>query len=65
MVSDNPGCGGWLFAQQHSIEVLQFPSKRHPPGEFAVELGQLPAALQAMDVDFVCLAGFLKVTFWL
>jgi folate-dependent phosphoribosylglycinamide formyltransferase PurN len=61
VVSDNPGCGGWQYAQRHGIEVLQFPSKRHPPGEHAVELPELPAALQAVDVDYICLAGFLKV----
>lgn len=61
VVSDNPGCGGWQFAQRHGIDVLQFPSKRHPPGEHAVELPELPAALQAIDVDYICLAGFLKV----
>lgn len=60
-MSDNPGCGGWQYARRHGIEVLQFPSKRHPPGEHAVELPELPAALQAIDVDYVCLAGFLKV----
>lgn len=61
MVSDNPGCGGWQFAQQNGIGVVQFPSKKHLPGEHAVEASELPAALQAVGVDFICLAGFLKV----
>ncbi len=61
VVADNPGCGGWRFAVEQGIAVLQFPSKKHPPGAHAVALEQLPGALQAAGVDFICLAGFLKV----
>lgn len=61
MVSDKPGCGGWAFAQSEGIEVLQFPSKKHAPGEYAISAEALPAALQDLGIDFVCLAGFLKV----
>lgn len=61
MVSDNPGCGGWTFAQSEGIAVLQFPSKKHTPGEHSISAEALPAALQDLGIDFICLAGFLKV----
>ena len=62
VVADNPECGGWRFAKAAGIAVLQFPSKKHAPGSAAVELAALPGALQDAGVDFICLAGFLKVT---
>jgi len=61
VVADNPGCGGWRFAEEHGVATLQFPTKKHAPGPHAVALEELPTALQALDVDYICLAGFLKV----
>jgi folate-dependent phosphoribosylglycinamide formyltransferase PurN len=61
VVSDKPGCGGWKFAQSKGIAVLQFPSKKHESGEHAVTIEALPATLRDLNIDFICLAGFLKV----
>lgn len=61
LVSDVPGCGGWEFAQAEGLPVLQFPSKKHPPGQHAIAAEALSGALQDLGVDFICLAGFLKV----
>lgn len=61
VVSDIPSCGGWNFAHSEEIAVLQFPSKKHAPGEHAVTVEGLPQALQDLGVDFICLAGFLKL----
>jgi len=61
VVSDVPGCGGWEFAQAQGIPVLHFPSKKHPPGKNAVTAEALPAALEQLSVDWICLAGFLKL----
>ncbi len=60
-MSDVPGCGGWEFAQAGGIPVLQLPSKNHPPGQHAIAAEALSGALQDLGVDFICLAGFLKV----
>lgn len=61
VVSDKPGCGGWEFAQSNGIAVLQFPSKKHESGEHAVTIEALPATLRDLNIDFICLAGFLKL----
>lgn len=61
VVSDKPGCGGWKFAQSKGIAVLQFPSKKHESGEHAVTIEALPATLRDLNIDFICLAGFLKL----
>ena len=42
--------------------MLQFPSKKHPPGPHAIAREALQGALQDLGVDFICLAGFLKVS---
>ena len=54
-VSNNPDCPAADFARDHGIDVYHYPrSKDHPAGE-------LLAALRDHAVDFVVLAGYIKL----
>mmetsp|Transcript_4917 Transcript_4917/g.11921 ORF Transcript_4917/g.11921 Transcript_4917/m.11921 type:complete len:297 (-) Transcript_4917:175-1065(-) len=63
VVSDVPGCGGWVFAESLSIPTLTYPTPRK--GESASQgltSDELVHALkQHHRVDYVVLAGYLKL----
>eukprot|EP00898_Chlorokybus_atmophyticus_P006813 jgi/Chlat1/7132/Chrsp57S06741 len=62
VVTDKPGCGGYEFAKEHGIETLIFP--RPKTGDF-IDAGLTPIelvdTLQQRGVDFVVLAGYLRL----
>ncbi|VAH11231.1 unnamed protein product [Triticum turgidum subsp. durum] len=59
LVTDKPGCGGAEYARRSGIPVVLFPrSKSAPEG---VPTAQLLNALRDLRVDFVLLAGYLKL----
>ncbi|RZS02297.1 hypothetical protein BHM03_00032324 [Ensete ventricosum] len=59
MVTDKPGCGGAEYARDNQIPVVIFPgSKSSPDGVSAAEL---VATLRKFEVDFLLLAGYLKL----
>lgn len=59
LVTDKPGCGGAEFARCNGIPVVVFPkSKSAPEGLSAAELLNI---LRDLKVDFVLLAGYLKL----
>lgn len=62
-----PNCGGWKYAAEHGIAVEAFPSsaKTLVDGKcVALSTDQLITALkEKYDVDFVLLAGYLKVPY--
>nr|XP_018675888.1 PREDICTED: phosphoribosylglycinamide formyltransferase, chloroplastic-like isoform X2 [Musa acuminata subsp. malaccensis] len=59
LVTDKPGCGGAEYARDNLIPVVIFPgSKSSPDGVSAFEL---VATLRKFEVDFLLLAGYLKL----
>lgn len=59
LVTDKPGCGGAEYARSNDIPVLVFPkSKSAPEG---ISVAQLLDTLRGNNVDFVLLAGYLKL----
>ncbi|CAL5016961.1 unnamed protein product [Urochloa decumbens] len=59
LVTDKPGCGGAEHARSNGIPVVVFPkSKSAPEGILVAELLD---ALRGYGVDFVLLAGYLKL----
>ncbi|KAG2572168.1 phosphoribosylglycinamide formyltransferase, chloroplastic-like [Panicum virgatum] len=59
LVTDKPGCGGAEYARSNGIPVVVFPkSKSAPEG---VSVPELLHALREHEVDFVLLAGYLKL----
>ncbi|XP_066342883.1 phosphoribosylglycinamide formyltransferase, chloroplastic-like isoform X1 [Miscanthus floridulus] len=60
LVTDKPaGCGGAEYARSNDIPVLVFPkSKSAPEG---ISVAQLLDTLRGYSVDFVLLAGYLKL----
>ncbi len=62
-----PNCGGWKYAAEHGIAVEAFPAsaKTLVDGKcVALSTEQLITALnEKYDVDFVLLAGYLKVPY--
>ncbi|OQU81602.1 phosphoribosylglycinamide formyltransferase, chloroplastic [Sorghum bicolor] len=59
LVTDKPGCGGAEYARSNGIPVLVFPkSKSAPEG---ISVAQLLDTLRGYSVDFVLLAGYLKL----
>lgn len=61
VVSDVPSCGGVAYAQQHGIPTYTHPAskKTNNEGLTGEELAKL--LKQDLDVDFVLLAGYLKL----
>lgn len=61
-MSDVPSCGGVTYAKEHGIVTLTFPASKKGlfPGLSKEELVQQLTEVHA--VDFVLLAGFLKVS---
>ncbi|KAK2653038.1 hypothetical protein Ddye_012894 [Dipteronia dyeriana] len=59
LVTNKHGCGGANYARDEGIPVILFPkSKDEPDGLSPVDL---VAALRKLEVDFVLLAGYLKL----
>ncbi|TVU14473.1 hypothetical protein EJB05_37944, partial [Eragrostis curvula] len=59
LVTDKPGCGGAEHARSNGIPVIVFPkSKSAPKG---VSVSELLDTLRGCEVDFVLLAGYLKL----
>ncbi|XP_039819508.1 phosphoribosylglycinamide formyltransferase, chloroplastic-like [Panicum virgatum] len=59
LVTDKPGCGGAEYARSSGIPVVVFPkSKSAPEG---VSVPELLDTLREHEVDFVLLAGYLKL----
>jgi folate-dependent phosphoribosylglycinamide formyltransferase PurN len=65
VVSDLPKCGGWQFARQEGIPTEAFPASAKTAEEgkcIALSTEELVEALtERYDVDYVLLAGYLKV----
>ena len=55
VVSNNPDCPAADFAREHGIDVYHYPRSKDHPAE------ELLAALQDHTVDFVILAGYIKL----
>ncbi|XP_020251649.1 phosphoribosylglycinamide formyltransferase, chloroplastic-like isoform X2 [Asparagus officinalis] len=59
LVTDKPGCGGAEYASNHGIPVIFFPkTESSPEGLSAVDL---VTSLRNFNVDFILLAGYLKL----
>ncbi|KAK3142591.1 hypothetical protein QOZ80_4BG0348660 [Eleusine coracana subsp. coracana] len=59
LVTDKPGCGGAEHARSNGIPVVVFPkSKSAPQG---ISVSELLETLRGYEVDFVLLAGYLKL----
>lgn len=58
MVSDKVSCGGVEYAKSHSIPTVHYPRNKSGVGMDATELLQ---SLQDHKVEFVVLAGYLKL----
>ncbi|KAG8078827.1 hypothetical protein GUJ93_ZPchr0007g4895 [Zizania palustris] len=59
LVTDKPGCGGAEYARDNDIPVVVFPkSKSSPEG---ISADELLNALRELRVDFILLAGYLKL----
>eukprot|EP00879_Flechtneria_rotunda_P024250 GHRR01025699.1.p1 GENE.GHRR01025699.1~~GHRR01025699.1.p1 ORF type:complete len:182 (+),score=37.10 GHRR01025699.1:182-727(+) len=63
VVSDIPNCGGVQYAQQHGMTTFIFPASKNGtfPGLTTEQLVQ--QLTQELKVDFVLLAGYLKVCY--
>jgi len=59
VLSNRPEAGGLAWAEQQGIEALAIDHKAYSTRE-AFEQA-LDAALIARDIDFICLAGFMRV----
>lgn len=60
VVSNLPTCGGVLYAQAHEIPAVFFPKAKATP-EIGLSKKQLISSLQALEIDFILLAGYLKL----
>ena len=64
VISDIPGCGGWEYAAAHGIPTEVYPAsaKAIAAGSQALSAQELVTAVKELyAVDFVLLAGYLKV----
>ncbi|XP_030939118.1 phosphoribosylglycinamide formyltransferase, chloroplastic-like isoform X1 [Quercus lobata] len=59
LVTNNRGCGGSLYARDNGIPVVLFPKTKDEPDGLAPN--DLVAELRKFEVDFVLLAGYLKL----
>ncbi|KAL3675706.1 hypothetical protein R1sor_025654 [Riccia sorocarpa] len=60
VVSDRPGCKGCDYARESNIPVLSYPlSPKHAPEGLSPT--ELVEALRKLEVDYILLAGFLKL----
>ncbi|KAL9455617.1 hypothetical protein AB3S75_004940 [Citrus x aurantiifolia] len=59
LVTNKPDCGGAEYARDNSIPVILFPKTKDEPNGLSPD--DLVAALREVDVDFILLAGYLKL----
>ncbi|KAJ1689286.1 hypothetical protein LUZ63_013441 [Rhynchospora breviuscula] len=59
LVTDKPGCGGAVYARNSGIPVIVFPKSKLIPDGLLTE--ELVTVLRNFEIDFVLLAGFLKL----
>ncbi|XP_065879570.1 phosphoribosylglycinamide formyltransferase, chloroplastic-like [Euphorbia lathyris] len=59
VVTDKHGCGGAEYARSNKIPVLLFPRTKDDSG--GLSSTDLVSALRDLEVDFVLLAGYLKL----
>ncbi|KAK4803707.1 hypothetical protein SAY86_003524 [Trapa natans] len=59
LVTNKGDCGGAVYARENGIQVLQFPSKKGEPD--GLSTSDLVTALRNAEIDFVILAGYLKL----
>lgn len=61
VVSDLPTCGGVTYAQSHGVAALTYPAPKKG-GYEGLTTEQLVEQLKGLGVEYVLLAGYLKVT---
>lgn len=59
LVTNKPDCGGADYARDRGIPVIVFPKPKNSDEGFSPE--DLVAALRTYNVDFILLAGYLKL----
>ncbi|XP_042491773.1 phosphoribosylglycinamide formyltransferase, chloroplastic [Macadamia integrifolia] len=59
LVTNKPGCGGAEFARDCGIPVILFPKTKDVPE--GLSLTNLITSLRKLEVDFILLAGYLKL----
>ncbi|XP_042377747.1 phosphoribosylglycinamide formyltransferase, chloroplastic-like [Zingiber officinale] len=59
LVTDKPGCGGAEYARDNQIPVVVYPHLKSSSD--GVSTSDLIAILRKCEVDFILLAGFLKL----
>lgn len=59
LVTNKPDCGGAEYAKNKEIPVVLFP--RTKDATDGLSPGDLVAALRSLEVDFILLAGYLKL----
>eukprot|EP00887_Chlorella_sp_A99_P003047 scaffold9.g3047.t1 len=60
VVSNAPSCGGCAYATEHGIPTLRYPAPKSDPTA-GLSADALVAELQQRGVDFVILAGYMKL----
>ncbi|XP_051128210.1 phosphoribosylglycinamide formyltransferase, chloroplastic [Andrographis paniculata] len=59
LVASKHDCGGAEYARGNGIPVIVFPTKKDTQKGFSAE--DLVSALRSLEVDFILLAGYLKL----
>ncbi|KAF0902100.1 hypothetical protein E2562_012874, partial [Oryza meyeriana var. granulata] len=59
LVTDKPGCGGAEHARGNGVPVVVFPKSKSAPA--GVSTDELLNTLRELRVDFILLAGYLKL----
>ncbi|XP_050215476.1 phosphoribosylglycinamide formyltransferase, chloroplastic [Mercurialis annua] len=59
VVTDKQGCGGAEYARDNEIPVILFPKPKDEP--HGLSPSDLVTALRELEVDFILLAGYLKL----
>ncbi|XP_057512955.1 phosphoribosylglycinamide formyltransferase, chloroplastic-like [Actinidia eriantha] len=59
LVTNKPGCGGAEYARDNNIPVILFPKMKEKPDSLSAN--DLVTALRRYKVDFILLAGYLKL----
>lgn len=70
VVSDVPHCGACKYAAEHGIPIVRYPATHESAVQSKEHNAENPAALRDLllhrhSVDFVILAGYLKVWYFL
>lgn len=64
VVSDKPSCGGVQYAEAHNIKSLTFPIPKNGSYPGLTEDQVVDELKIKLNIDFVILAGYLKVRRW-